>query len=81
MNPDGSDKRRAYRSGRVFTNGCGCENFAPPIWSPDGKQIAFSADAAGGYPVYGTYVINADGKGTPLYLGLTTTELAWQRIP
>jgi dipeptidyl aminopeptidase/acylaminoacyl peptidase len=36
-----------------------------PIWSPDGKQVAFSWDRAG---IANLYVSNADGKGKPVAL-------------
>jgi hypothetical protein len=45
------------------------------IWSPNGRQIAFSASH---YP--GTYVINANGSGLHR-IGPTTSQLAWQPIP
>jgi Tol biopolymer transport system component len=43
------------------------------IWSPDGKQIAFSTDAS-------TFVINAGGTGLHR-IGAGSAELAWQPIP
>jgi Tol biopolymer transport system component len=71
MNADGSDQHRLYQSG------CCVGDWAAPIWSPDGKMIAFSADSAGG-----TYVINADGsdlkKLTPNG-GFAT--MSWQKLP
>lgn len=36
-----------------------------PVWSPDGKQVAF---AGGRYPTTGLYVTNADGSGRALRL-------------
>lgn len=70
MNPDGTDKKRLYRSG------CCVEEWAPPVWSPDGRQIAFSADSAGG-----TFVMNADGSGLRRRSSSTSSALAWQRLP
>src|SRR5215213_5491026 len=35
-----------------------------PAWSPDGKEIAFSAEGDDGYS-YNIYIMNADGSGEP----------------
>lgn len=70
MNADGTDKKRLYRSG------CCVEEWAPPVWSPDGRQIAFSANSAGG-----TFVMNADGSGLQRRSSSTSSALAWQRLP
>jgi Tol biopolymer transport system component len=69
MNTDGADKKLLYRSG------CCVSVWTPPIWSPDGQQIAFSADSAGG-----TFVINADGTGLQ-QINRGTYELSWQSTP
>ena len=70
MNADGSGKERLYRSG------CCYEGLrAPPIWSPDGRLIAFSADSAGG-----TFVINADGTGLRRLSPTLFSELSWQPL-
>lgn len=70
MNADGSDKKRLYRSG------CCVSEWAPPVWSPDGRQIAFSADSSGG-----TYVINADGTGLRRVSSSPSNSLSWQDGP
>jgi Tol biopolymer transport system component len=70
MNADGSDKKRLYRSG------CCVMVWAPPIWSPDGQKIAFSASSAGG-----TFVINADGSDLRRISPDTFYYLAWQGVP
>jgi TolB protein len=70
MNADGSDKKRLYRAG------CCVDIWAPPIWSPDGRRIAFAAAAPGG-----TFVINADGTGLRRLSPTTATALAWQPVP
>jgi TolB protein len=71
MNADGSAKERLYRSG------CCVEGFgAPPIWSPNGRLIAFSDSAAGG-----TFVINADGSGLRRLSPITSSDLSWQQRP
>lgn len=70
MNADGSGKERLYHSG------CCVGYWAPPVWSPDGQKIAFSANSAGG-----TFVINADGTGLRRLSRDTYDELSWQKIP
>ncbi len=70
MNADGSAKRRLYRSG------CCVDDWAAPVWSPDGRMIAFSADSAGG-----TLVIDADGGGLRRLSPSTSSSLSWQQRP
>jgi Tol biopolymer transport system component len=70
MNADGSGKERLYRSG------CCVGYWAPPIWSPNGRLIAFSADSAGG-----TFVINADGTGLKRLSPTAYSELSSQPLP
>ncbi len=49
-----------------------------PVWSPDGRQVAYVGDASGEYEVY---LVPADGKGEPRQLthGLTSwvNSLRW----
>ena len=73
INPDGSEATRLYHSG------CCVSDWAAPIWSPDGRMIAFSADSAGGM-----FVMNADGSGrrklnTPAYG--PSNIMSWQQRP
>ncbi|HEY2309938.1 MAG TPA: hypothetical protein VGH46_02345 [Gaiellaceae bacterium] len=70
MNADGSHKKRLYRSG------CCVDSWAPPIWSPDGRMIAFSANSA-----RGTFVINAEGTGLRRLSSIVTDSLSWQAQP
>lgn len=70
ISPDGSGKERLYRSR------CCIELYAPPIWSPNGRMIAFSADSAGG-----TFVINAAGTGLRRLSSVTADVLSWQPLP
>jgi TolB protein len=70
MNADGTGRKRLYRSG------CCVMDWAPPVWSPDGRMIAFSADSAGG-----TFVINADGSGLRRLSPTTSSSLSWQQRP
>jgi dipeptidyl aminopeptidase/acylaminoacyl peptidase len=67
INADGSHNRVLYRPPTRHT--C-C---VAKVWSPDGRQIAFSR---GG----GTYVINADGTGLHR-IGPDSPILAWQPMP
>jgi len=73
MNADGSDQRSLYQSG------CCVGDWAAPIWSPDGRMIAFSADSAGG-----TFVINADGSGLeelgPDQASYGLSSMSWQPL-
>jgi Tol biopolymer transport system component len=70
MNADGSGKKRLYRSGCCFGFG------APPIWSPNGRRIAFSASSPAG-----TFVINADGTGLRRISPNLFNYLAWRGVP
>jgi TolB protein len=70
INADGTDQQRLYQSP------CCVINWAAPIWSPDGRMIAFSATSAGG-----TFVINADGSGLRRISPDTPYSLSWQRLP
>jgi Tol biopolymer transport system component len=68
INIDGSHRRRLAKTG------CCVETWAPPVWSPDGKQIAFAANSAGG-----TFVINADGSGKRQLSPAAAVAIAWRR--
>lgn len=70
MNADGSGRERLYRSG------CCVGSWAPPIWSPGGRMIAFIADSA-----HGTFVINADGTDLRRLSPIPFEDLSWQRTP
>ena len=67
INADGSGAKRLYRSA------CCVESYAPPIWSPNGRQIAFSA-----YPPGGTFEVNADGTGLRRISPTDSLSLSWQ---
>ena len=70
INPDGSAKGRLYRSAfRV-------DNWAPPIWSPDGQQLAFATTSA-----RGIFVIAPDGSNLHRISNASTSTLSWQRLP
>jgi Tol biopolymer transport system component len=70
INADGSAKRRLYRSV------CCLWNWAAPVWSPDGKQIAFAASAA-----HGLLLIASDGRRLRrLSRAPATAQLTWQRL-
>jgi Tol biopolymer transport system component len=69
MSADGSNQRRLYASP------CCVSLWSPPVWSPDGERIAFSADSAGG-------ILLMDASGEHLRkLSDIPTEVAWQPIP
>jgi len=72
MDASGADKTRIVRLN------CCVGVWYPPIWSPDGKQIAFAADGRGA--VSGTYVSNADGTRLR-QLARFPTAIAWQPLP
>jgi Tol biopolymer transport system component len=68
MNADGTQSHRLYRSKGNVTD------YAPPVWSPNGKQIAFSilTNAESGL-----MIMNADG--TDLHdIGPQVNDFAWQ---
>jgi Tol biopolymer transport system component len=68
MKPDGTERSRLYQSG------CCVETWSPPIWSPDGTSIAFSANTAGG-----VLVMNSDGTHLRT-LSPSPSDIAWQPI-
>jgi Tol biopolymer transport system component len=70
MNTDGSETRRLYHSA------CCVGSYAPPIWSPDGKKIAFAADSA-----HGTFVVAEDGTGLRRLSTASANGITWQRLP
>jgi Tol biopolymer transport system component len=70
MKPDGSNPRRLYHSP------CCVGDWSPPIWSPNDKSIAFSADSAGGI-----FVMDANGNHRRRLSRSVTEEIAWQSIP
>ena len=69
MNPDGTAKKRLYRSV------CCVYNYAPPIWSPDGRKLAFAATSA-----FGVFVLNRDGSGLRRLSRASTSALTWQHL-
>ncbi len=76
MNANGAGRRRLYRSA-CCTGGAGY-----PIWSPDGKYIAFDADISlhpQSRPT-GIYLMDADGRRVHS-LTQFSSVIAWQPIP
>jgi Tol biopolymer transport system component len=69
MAGDGSTKQRLYHSA------CCVMSWAAPIWSPDGKKIAFAATSA-----EGTFVIASDGTGLRQLSVASANALTWQRL-
>jgi Tol biopolymer transport system component len=68
MNPDGTSRSRLYHSG------CCVDDWSSPIWSPNGKSIAFSADSAGG-----VLVMKSDGSNLHT-VSSNPSDVAWQPI-
>jgi Tol biopolymer transport system component len=68
INADGTGKTRLAHAG------CCVALWAAPIWSPDGKQIAFAANQAGG-----TFVVNSDGTGLHRVSSAAAITLTWQK--
>jgi TolB protein len=54
INPDGTGQRNLTRTGTVFE--------VSPVWSPDGRKIAFTAQGSDLSATH-IYVVNADGSG------------------
>jgi len=81
---DGKQRRRLARFG------CCVVWWAPPVWSPDGKQIAFgtsrqkptlaSHGIVSSTPKGGTFVVNSDGSGMTRISKLSAGALSWQRV-
>ena len=73
MKPDGSGRRRLYRS-------LCCGIWSPPIWSPDGKAIALGMFSGAGFNEKGILVMDAQGNHQRRVLG-NPEAIAWQPIP
>lgn len=76
MNADGTQNQRLYHSSQPLID------YTPALWSPDGKQIAFSIDTATSTES-GLMIMNADGSGLrrigdPMY---EVNDFAWQARP
>jgi Tol biopolymer transport system component len=71
MNADGTENHRLYRS-KGFVS-----DWAAPVWSQDGKQIAFSilTDAESGL-----MVMNSDGSSLH-GVGPSVEAFGWQPLP
>lgn len=74
MKPDGSGRRRLYRS----PGGDGL--WSPPIWSPNGKAIAVGMWSGAGFTEKGIVVMDAQGDQQRRVLG-NPEGIAWQPIP
>src|SRR5580698_5889927 len=47
-----------------------------PLWSPDGKQIAWFSDAGGNG--YALHIANQDGSNTIKIISIGESKLAWE---
>jgi Tol biopolymer transport system component len=70
INADGSNRRLIYKTFPLVNGGV----INAPLWSPDGKQFAFSSDD-------GIYVANANGSDVHRIGQGSRPPLAWQPIP
>lgn len=70
MNADGTQTHRLYRSSQIL------DDYAAPIWSPDGQQVAFAiaTDAQSGL-----MIMNADESDLHSIASFVPA-LAWQRL-
>jgi Tol biopolymer transport system component len=72
MRPNGTGRKRLY-------GGPCCVR--PPVWSGDGKRVAFStSDPFHHGTRAGTFLIGADGSQLRSLMSVTATELAWQPV-
>jgi TolB protein len=60
MNTDGTDQTRLTNDAGKVTNSAYQQVDENPVWSPDGKRIAFDSSRDGQLEIY---VMNADGSG------------------
>ena len=60
MNTDGSDPTLIYADGSLGPAGVPVAA-DPPVWSPDGSEIAFTGSTGTGFDTREIYVINSDG--------------------
>lgn len=70
VNADGSAPRRLFRAP------CCISSWAAPIWSPDGRLLAFAGSSGRG----ATYVMNADGRNRRRLASVAPSSLSWQRL-
>ena len=59
---------------RDLTNSCDAAD-RQPLWSPDGRQIAWFSDKEGSYALYLT---DQEGKNTPRKIPIGESKMAWE---
>jgi Tol biopolymer transport system component len=72
--PDGSGRRRLYRSG------WGIQYWARPTWSPSGEFLSFAVGLGRNTEDSGIYVVRADGSNLRR-LADTPSDAFWQPDP
>ncbi|MBN9383824.1 MAG: PD40 domain-containing protein [Chitinophagaceae bacterium] len=59
---------------RNLTNSSGAAD-RQPLWSPDGRQIAWFSDKEG---TYALYLTDQEGKGAPRKISIGESKMAWE---
>jgi Tol biopolymer transport system component len=74
LNADGTEPRR------LFQSTCCIATWGRPVWSPDGRHVAFGVGLNGDPENSGVYAVRADGTDLRR-IATAPAEPAWQRLP